>query len=486
MDSKSLYTELKGLHPYLKHFTLRAMQLAPMKKADMPKPLKLTQLLGPSFILLGLGLGSGELILWPFLASKFGLGLLWAAVLGITFQFFLNMEIERYTLVTGESVFVGLARKLSIFAPIWFIFSTLLPWMWPGIAASSARLITELLGIEYTPLIPIILLLLIGFILTLGPVLYKTQERFQRAVILIGVPFIFVLTFFLASPSDWVSAGKGLVGIGDGFTFLPAAIPLATFLGAFAYAGAGGNLNLSQSLYVKEKGYGMGKFSGRITSIITGKKEAMTLEGTTFEPTKENVARFKAWWKRVNIEHAIVFWATGAITMVLLSVLAYVTVFDRGIEVETIEFIIHEAQYITANTSQFIGGVFMITAAVMLFFTQFSVFGSTSRIMAENLAISSKKFPVSKMPFYFYAFLWIQILAGIVILALGFNQPLQLVIVSAVLNAFTMFVYSGLILWLNLTALPKETRPNFVRIFFVGAAFIFYGVFSAITIANNL
>jgi hypothetical protein len=78
------------------------MKLPSLKKAQLPKAPALSKLLGPSFILLGLGLGSGEIILWPFLASRYGLGLIWGALIGITLQFFLNMEIARYTLVTGS------------------------------------------------------------------------------------------------------------------------------------------------------------------------------------------------------------------------------------------------------------------------------------------------------------------------------------------------------------------------------------------------
>ena len=77
----------------------------------LPPPLPFKKLLGPSFILLGLGLGSGEIILWPYLASNWGLGIAWGAMLGILFQFFINMEIERYSLARGESVFWGLARR---------------------------------------------------------------------------------------------------------------------------------------------------------------------------------------------------------------------------------------------------------------------------------------------------------------------------------------------------------------------------------------
>ena len=81
-------------------------------KRNLPKPLSLKNTLGPSFILLGLALGSGELIMWPYLAANYGLGLLWGGLLGISFQYILNTEIMRYTLAWGESVFVGL-KKIS-------------------------------------------------------------------------------------------------------------------------------------------------------------------------------------------------------------------------------------------------------------------------------------------------------------------------------------------------------------------------------------
>ena len=99
----------------------------PNLNKDLPHPPPLRKMIGPSFILLGLGLGSGELILWPYLSANYGLGIIWGAVIGITLQFFLNMEIERYTLATGESVFVGLSRIFKKFAPLWFMLTTFIP-----------------------------------------------------------------------------------------------------------------------------------------------------------------------------------------------------------------------------------------------------------------------------------------------------------------------------------------------------------------------
>jgi predicted membrane protein len=79
---------------------------APSEDRDLPDPPPLRRLLGPSVILIGVGIASGEYILFPFIASQAGLVFLWAAVVGILMQFFINREIERYTLATGETAVI--------------------------------------------------------------------------------------------------------------------------------------------------------------------------------------------------------------------------------------------------------------------------------------------------------------------------------------------------------------------------------------------
>lgn len=452
-----------------------------------PKPLPFRSLIGPSFIILGVGLGSGELILWPYLASNFGLGIIWAAVLGITFQFIINMEIERYTLATGESVFVGLTKKFGPWAPIWFILSTFIPWMWPGIIASAAKLGAAAIGVPYNALIPILFLFTIGFLFSLGKVVYKTQEQIQKTIILLGVPFVFFITLMLARTNDFQALAQGLVGNGDGYWFLPEGLPFATFLTALAYAGAGGNLNLAQSLYIREKGYGMAFYSDKLTNIFFGKKQSINLNGHTFEPTKENLNAFSIWWRRINLEHALIFWITGAFTMLMLSLLAYSTVYGNPNTTTSINFVIEEARVIGQQTVPSLGTLFLAMAALMLFGTQFSVYGSNSRIMSENLILAQPKSgKTENLSKYFYGFLWFQLLAGSLIFLLGFREPLALLVIGGALNAISMFIYTGLMLWLNTTELLPQIRPSKARIVLVFAAFSFYGVFSIFTIANAI
>lgn len=456
------------------------------KSASLPDPPKFIKILGPSFIILGLGLGSGEVILWPYLVSNFGLGIIWGAVLGITFQFFVNMEIERYALVRGESVFVGFAR-LAKYLPFWFIFSTFIGFGWPGIIASSAKIISSIIGIVNFQYLAIVFLILIGLILTLGPILYKTVERFQKTVILVGVPALLVITLLIATKNDYLELGKGVIGIGQGYFLLPQGISLLTFLAAFAFSGAGGNLNLSQSFYIKEKGYGMGKYAGKIQSILTGKVEEIELEGTAFNLDGHSIANFKKWWHLINLEHLAVFLITGIISILLLALLAFSTTYGKPGNAPSIDFILNEAQNISSQLLPLAGTIFLILTGVMLFATQFAVMDSTSRIISENIILTRPhKFSTRTLPKAYYSVLWAQIIFGIIVFSFGFKDPRALVTLSAVINALAMFIHIGLTFLLNIKTLPKQLAPSIVRKILIVGIFIFFGVFSSYSLYISL
>jgi hypothetical protein len=464
------------------------MKLPKLPTKKLPKAIPLRKLIGPSFILLGLGLGSGEIILWPFLASNYGMGIIWGAVIGITLQFFMNMEIERYALARGESVFVGLKRKISSI-PWWFILSTFIPWIWPGIAAASATLLVSVMGwsSESQKYVAIIMLIVMGLILSLGPVLYKTVEKFQMILISIGVPSIFIISILVADRTDFSTVAQGIVGVGDGYWLLPAGISIASFLAALAYAGAGGNLNLAQSFYVKEKGLGMGKYSGRITSLLTGKKvSGPVITGSKFTADKASVKEFNKWWRNINIEHFLVFWLTGAVTIILLALLAYNTTFGSS-STSDISFVINEATAIGKLLAPWVGTFFLIVATFTLFGTQLTVYDATSRIISENVILASgMRIKEKQLPKVYYTVLWAMIISGIFIFMAGFTQPLQLLLLAAVLNAIAMFVHSGLTLWLNKTSLPKPIQPKKLRTAIMSFAFLFYGSFSVYVVIYEL
>jgi len=455
---------------------------------EFPKPLKLTKLLGPSFVILALGLGSGEVILWPYLVSNYGLGIVWGALLGITFQYFLNMEIERYALAKGESAFVGI-NKVFKFAPYWFIISTLIGFGLPGIIAAASQLIASVFNIADFRWLAIPFLIIIGLILTLSSSIYKKVEKITKTILLICVPFIITLAIIVSTKTDWIDLGKGLVGIGHNYFGVPAGISLATFLAAFAYSGAGGNLNLTQSIYIKEKGYGMGIHSQKISGLFKSKEKVeLDLEGHDFELNESNLKRFKQWWKTVSIEHLIVFWGLGIISMLILMVLSYTTTFggDNG---SGIKFVIQEGLQIGEKVWKPLGSAFLIAAGILLLQTQMTILDSTSRICAENSAIiklgkdKSRLINLSKIYIWF---LWGQITLGITLFSLGFYEPKTLIVMGAVINAIAMLIHTFLVNWANYKILPKQIQPSIIRRSIIIAIFIFLLGFSIITLKSNL
>ena len=442
---------------------------------QLPKPLSLKQTIGPSFILLGLALGSGEIILWPYLAATYGLGLLWGALIGISFQYILNTEAMRYTLAWGESVFVGFA-KIWRWLPVWFIISTFIPWSLPGFSSATAKIINLFFPIIPEKLIAICCLLLVGILLSAGSTLYHTVEKFQKTVALIGLSIIFGLAFWLVSTSDWIKVGKGLLAIGNGWILFPPGVAIASFLSAFAYTGAGGNLNLTQSFYIKEKGFGMGKYMGKISSLFAGKSEAVSLTGQHFADTILNRILWKKWWRLVTQEHLLVFWTLGMFAIIILSALAYTTVYQQA-DAQGLNFLFQEAEIIGQNTVPALRVVFLLTASLMLFATQLGVLESASRIISENILILKQtKQATHNTSKWFYLSLWGQIALGIITYSLGFSEPKLLITTSAILNAAAMMVSFVLIYFLNKKYLIKSCRPNRWRqaILWLAAIFFFY------------
>src|SRR5262245_24066049 len=202
---------------------------------DLPDvPANRWSIIGPGIVAAGVGLSSGEFILWPFIASQVGLVFLWAAVVGVVTQFFLNMEIERYTLATGETAITGFNRlwkHWGLVLAIMVYFANL----WPGWALSSATLFTYLFG-GHARTIAVIMLVVIGLALTLAPVVYVVLERLIFLKVA-GVALLAVLAVALAiQPASWAQLPGGLVNVGE----FPTQLGFPLLFGAMVFAGAGG------------------------------------------------------------------------------------------------------------------------------------------------------------------------------------------------------------------------------------------------------
>jgi len=447
----------------------------------LPPPIPLRSMLGPGIILAGLSIGSGEFVLWPRLIAQWGFVVFWAAWIGVTIQFFLNMEIERYTLATGESAVVGFLRLSRTLGPV-FLACAVLPWIWPGWATGAGTILAWEIG--GAPVLYAILgLVLCGLLLSLGPVVYRTVEL----VMFVLVTAIFVMLIYVAvlvvRPDAVMEMFRGAARIGN----IPDGIELPLLLGALAFAGAGGTLNLAQSNYIRDKGYGMGHWVGRITSPLTGRGEAASDVGFTFEGDEQNLARWRVWWRRANLEHGLTFFLLCLVSISLLALIAY-SLLEPGAPVGAgFGFIMDQASALEERFGGTARHLFLWAGMAVLFSTELALLDAVTRVVADILhSLFLRDRPGWSLSRLYFVILWTFIALGVLVLALGLDQPLTLLVISAALNAVVMCLYSGLLLWLNLTTFHGALRPSPVRIGALLISLTFFGYFSFLTLKDQL
>jgi hypothetical protein len=442
---------------------------------DVPEPPRSTwRVIGPGVIAAGVGLASGEFILWPYIASQVGLIFLWAAAIGIITQWFINMEIERYTLATGETALTGFSR----FWRHWGLVFAILVYfanLWPGWVTSSATMVTYMFGGNVS-WIAAGMLVVIGISLTLAPVVYTALERVEFVKVGLVLLFIVVAVVFAISADAWGELPKTVTA-----PRFPNELGFALVLSALAFAGAGGGQNLCQSNWIRDKGYGLGAYVPRLVSPVTGHEEAAATErGFIFEPDEGNMARWRRWWKVANTEQAVTFAAISFLTILFMSMLAYSTVFGQEGLANSVAFLEAEGNALKDLVGPWFGTLFWVIGAFSLFAAAMGIVDYTSRLAADVLKTSYLR-SMSESKIYF-ALVWGLVAIGLLILLVGFDQPLVLLVISACVGGGMMFIYSILLLVLNRRVLPEPIQIRSYRVVALVWAVLLFGVFSVLTI----
>ena len=456
--------------------------LLPPRTRDLPEPpARLWPLIGPGIVTAGVGLGAGEFILWPYIASQVGLGLLWGAAIGIATQWFINMEIERYTLATGETALTGFTRLWEHWGLVLAIM-VYFAMLWPGWVISSATMLTYLIGGNVVA-IAIGMLFVIGAALTLAPVIYTLLERVEFLKVAAVSTFIAIAAIFLISREAWIQLPHGLLVPEP----IPAQLGFALVMGAIAAAGAGGGQNLCQSNWIRDKGFGMGAYVPRLVSPVTGEEGAAHVSGGyRFEATPDNLSRWSRWWRLANLEQAVTFALISIVTIVFMSMIAYSTVFGRPDVPNNVDFIRMQGEQMQAQVGTWFGLLYWIVGTLSLFATALGVVDYTSRIGADVLKSTYlRKSRYSENRIYF-ALVWGLVLCGCLVLMLGVRKPLQLLTISVVTNGLMMCIYSALLILLNARKLPQHVRISRWRIAALLWAVLLFGVLAFLTFEQQV
>jgi hypothetical protein len=327
-------------------------------------------------------------------------------------------------------------------------------------------------------------MLLIWTSYQVSALMYNVVERAQTTLVAVSIGLAVVLVGYAGSIGQLGRLPDNVTRIGT----LPSGLDvtnltvLATVLGALAYAGAGGYLNLSQSLWVREKGFGMSIYQGRVKNPLIGDEpEPIERNGFTFDPTPINLERWRGWWRLVQLEHLLSFVLGLLIGGTILMTVA--AEYAAGTAAGPIEMWLVE---IVPALPSLGGSVALLVIFLALFTTEYAIVESFVRNSAEVIYETvghARGWDRSRV---FWVLLTLFVAWGVLILALPIEQPFFILVIAAASSGMIMWPFTALTVVVNTNRLPEHAQPGWIRTVAMWWATAFYGYFSVLLVGNTV
>lgn len=466
-----------------------AVRLAPLEPADLPeRRVAFWRLTGPGAVLVGLSIGAGEIVIWPLITAEYGASMVWAAALGVFLQFWVNLEIGRWTIATGESSYTGFARLWGGYAAL-FIFFNVAGYLLPGWARTSGLALKALmLGPDHSS--PDWVWTTVAFaavaLVLFGPRrIYTAVERTIGVLIAIVVVGLLAIAIQVGTAERVGELVRGLANVG----YIDPRISLRDFFSALVFAGAGGTANLFYAFYLRDKGIGMGGRFPMLLNPFRRREEAAARTGYRFDETPDNVRRFRDWFGFVIRDQAIYFWFLNTFTILLFIFGALAVLHPQGIIPQAGRFIWDEAEILALSLGPPGRFVFLLVGVATLFSTQVAITDGLSRSLADMIHTNFRIGARASLAGWYAGIVGLVIALGIgftVVMEYGGITELGFIFNAAYVGGFAMAVYTPLLLWMNLRHLPRAARPRALNIVMLGVASLVYIGFAVFSLATEL
>jgi hypothetical protein len=332
----------------------------------LPEPPRFTarswaMLLGPGIVMGGSAIGGGEWITGPLTTARYGGSILWLATVSIIAQVVYNLEISRYTLYCGESIFTGKFRllpgpKVWLIVYLFLDFGSVFPYLAANVATPlGAVMVGEIVNVEKTytvlgltmtglTLLQALKYVCFGGILLpmiFGGKAYNSIKAVMNVKIVVVLGFLLFVAMFYSTADTWREILTGFVKFGavpvaaaepggaphidnlfvawwEGRGIPDVDLSMIAVLGALAaISGNGGLTNTTTSVYTRDQGWGMGQHVGAVPSIIGGRNLALSHTGMVFPITRASVGRFRRWY-HVVLRDQLVVWMPACFVGVAL------------------------------------------------------------------------------------------------------------------------------------------------------------------------
>ncbi len=450
-------------------------------KLDVPIPPSKKDFMvwiGPVMMTVALGLGTSEVILYPHLTSRFGVGWLGLMVLTLFFQTAWAQELARWTVVSGEHAVQGNARILSypgaIISISLFMF---LAFMLPAWATSAASALREILnwpvdvrtGTVFWAYITFIIVFLVAF---LSRIARKYIEHIATwTTILAWVILIFAA--FIAIKWETIIHMFSSLFIGR----IPKDMDWWVLGSTIAWVGAGPTL-IWYTYWMRDAGWGMAGYSDAIPGWF-GKSANPFGTGYIPEKNGENISRLKIWIKRSHFVLWIGYFVGSLFTIFIFVGLSDSILRPAGLVPKGFDVVKHQAQFFALPLGKIGFFLFLLVSWLLFFNTQLTTAEALVRQNADitwNISERLRKFYKNDIKGVYFLWWFIYIIISFILIAIQYfikgANPFAYVTIAAMLSFVSLLfsmaaTFIGSILLYNHEVIRK-IKPSIIWIIILG------------------
>ncbi|MCX7995890.1 MAG: Nramp family divalent metal transporter [candidate division WOR-3 bacterium] len=450
-------------------------------KPEVPPPPSKKEFMlwiGPVMMTVALGLGTSEVILYPHLTSRFGVGWLGLMVLTLFLQTVWAKELARWTVVSGEHAVQGNARILSFpGATISISLFMFLAFMLPAWATSAASALREILnwpvdartGTVFWAYVTFIIVFLVVF---LSQIARKYIEHIATwTTVLAWVILIFAA--FMAIKSETI----GHMFYSLFIWRVPRDMDWWVLGSTIAWVGAGPTL-IWYTYWMRDAGWGMAGYIDAIPGWF-GKSANPVSTGYIPEKNGENISRLKVWIKRSNLVLWIGYFLGSLITIFIFVGLSDSILRPAGLVPKGFDVVKHQAQFFAIPLGKIGVFLFLFVAWLLFFNTQLTTAEALVRQNADiTWNISERLRKAYKNDIKGVYFLWWLIYLVISFVLIGVQyfvkgaNPFAYVTIAAMLS-FISLIFSMIATFIGSILLYRneiitKVKPNIIWTIILG------------------
>lgn len=407
--------------------------------------------LGPGFLWMVSAAGSGELLFTPRIGAMHGYALLWAMVAAVGLKWFINREVGRFAVCTGQTLLQGFSELPGPAG--WAVWLILIPQAFVAVSA-----IAGLSGGAATALILILpgssaLWMIVSLLLSTALVVIGRYRIVERVAAMMAVSI--AVAAIAAAVSVKPDAGAIAAGLRPS---LPPDVDYAEVLPWLGFMLSGAAGLIWYSYWTVAKGYGA-------QPIRAG------------SPARD-VAEVRAWMTQMTLDNTVAVVGTWIVAGAFL-ILGAELLAPRGL--------VPEEDRIASTLGRLLGDVWGQPAYWLMIAGVFAGFWDTvladqdghGRMFTDGLRLVAPRLRTYPEVAMRRAIVLTLVTAAPIALYLIVGEPVALLKIAGAIEAAHIPFVAATTLYLNHTKLPKALRPSWAVTSATGAAGAFFAAFAA-------